>query len=220
MNNKSSKKNSKNIAKACNRVFAYVRVSTSKQDTTTQLYEIENYTRMRGMVLDMVIEETVSGKVDAFDRDLNKILKQAKCGDTIICTEISRLGRTMQGIWAVMNVCINRGITIIAMKENYVLDINSPTSKFSLSVYAFTAETERKLISERTKEGLEARKRAGVKLGRPAGAKNKKYVLDDHREKIEKWLTKGVKKLEIARRLKVNVSTLYEWMKRNNIAIS
>ena len=71
-----------------------------------------------------------------------------------------------------------------------------------------------------TKEGLEARKRAGVELGRPAGAKNKKYVLDDHREKIEKWLTKGVKKLEIARRLKVNVSTLYEWMKRNNIAIS
>ena len=134
MNNKSSKKNSKNIAKACNRVFAYVRVSTSKQDTKTQLYEIENYTRMRGMVLDMVIEETVSGKVDAFDRDLNKILKQAKCGDTIICTEISRLGRTMQGIWAVMNVCINRGITIIAMKENYVLDINSPTSKFILSV--------------------------------------------------------------------------------------
>lgn len=125
----------------------------------------------------------------------------------------------MQGISSVMNICVNRGIKLITIKENYVLDANSPTSKFILSVYAFTAETERALISERTKEGLAARKRAGVKLGRPVGAKNKEYILDKYKDKIIKWIDTGKKKLWIARKLNVNVSTLYEFMKRNNIPI-
>lgn len=215
---KNKTKKEKNVIVSSN-VYAYIRVSTSKQDTEVQRYQIQSYADANNLVITEFVDEKVSGRVDIEDRDLNKIFKKAKCGDTIICTEVSRLARTMQGISKVLLICEEKGITVITLKENYHLDINNPTSKFIINVYAFTAETERNLISERTKEGLAMKKRMGIKLGRPVGAKNKKYILDKHKDKIERWIGKGVKKMEIARRLNVNVSTLYEFMKRNNIKI-
>lgn len=55
------------------------------------------------------------------------------------------------------------------------------------------------------------------KLGRPNGSTNRKYKLDDHREKIEKMLRSGKSKKSIAKKFKVNVSTLYDFLRRNHI---
>jgi DNA invertase Pin-like site-specific DNA recombinase len=73
------------------------------------------------------------------------------------------------------------------------------------------------LIKERTHEGLMARKRAGHKLGRPEGSKNKSYVLDEHKDKIIKMLNKGVPKTKIAKKFKVHTSTLYDFLKRHGL---
>jgi DNA invertase Pin-like site-specific DNA recombinase len=124
----------------------------------------------------------------------------------------------MQIVFEVMNKCLENNVELITLKENYHLN-NSPMSKFILSVYSYAAETERLLISERTKEGLAARKRAGVKLGRPKGTIAKELKLDKYREAIVKDLSDGIPKIRVARKYGVNVSTIYDWLKRNDIVI-
>lgn len=199
-------------------VYGYVRVSTGKQSTESQKYEIEKYAESHGLKIDVFVDETVSGTISVENRQFNKIFKKAKRGDAIICTEVSRIGRSMRDIAKTMQFCIDRGISLITIKENYVLD-DSPSSKLILTVYSFTAETERNLISERTREGLAVKKRMGCKLGRPLGAKNNTYILDAHRDEIVRMLKSGKSKASIARKFKVNISTLYSFIERNEITV-
>ena len=196
--------------------FAYIRVSTEKQNLEVQHYEIENYAKINNITIDHWIEEKASGAKSVKERRLSGIIRKSKRGDTIIVTECSRLGRSIQIVSQVMNSCLEKGVSIVALKENYTLR-DDCISKLILTVYSFVAEQEREYIVERTKEGLAAKKRAGYKLGRPEGSTNRKYKLDDHREKIEKMLRSGKSKKSIAKKFKVNVSTLYDFLKRNHI---
>ena len=171
------------------------------------------------MKIDEWVDETISGAKDEKKRKINQILKKLQQGDTIICTEISRLGRSMQVVWRIMDICLTLGASIISLKENYRLS-NDPMSKFILSVYSYAAETERNLISERTKEGLAARKRAGVVLGRPIGALSKKLKLDPYKDHIVSLLKEKVPITTIAKCYEVNPSTVHDFLTRRGLRIS
>lgn len=75
--------------------YAYIRVSTDKQTTENQKLEIEKYSAIHGIVIDRVINETVSGTVKIQNRKLGNLVKELHEGDCIIITEISRLGRSI-----------------------------------------------------------------------------------------------------------------------------
>ena len=197
-------------------IYGYVRVSTGKQCTDVQRYEIQKYCNLRGLNVDCWIDETISGVKSIKIRQIRLALEEMKPGDTLICTEISRLGRSMQIVFEVMNRCLERRMELITLKEGYVLN-DTPMSKFILSVYSYAAETERILISERTKEGLAAKKRDGIILGRPKGSLSKQLKLDKYKESIIKDLEDNIPKVRIARKYGCNVSTLYDWMKKNDI---
>lgn len=199
-------------------IYGYLRVSTERQSTEVQKYEIEKYCKQAGIMIDIWVDEKISGAKKIKNRKIKYIIDDMKSGDTIICTEISRLGRSMQIIFEMMNLCLERGVILISLKENYILN-DSPMSKFILSVYSYAAETERILISERTKEGLAARKRAGIKLGRPAGTIAETHKLDDVKDKLIKDLQKGIPKLRLAKIYGVNVSTIYSFMERYDIRL-
>ena len=199
-------------------IYGYIRVSTDKQTTEVQQYEINQYCNRNNLKIDKWIDETISGAKELKKRKINSMLKRLKSGDTIICTEISRLGRSMQIIWKIMDICLSKHVTIISLKENYILK-DDPMSKFIISVYSYAAETERILISERTKEGMAARKRAGVILGRPKGAVSKALKLDAVRHRLERDLKSGIPKTRIAKKYKVNPSTIYDYIKRKGIKI-
>ena len=64
--------------------------------------------------------------------------------------------------------------------------------KLLLAIYSYFAEAEREFISMRVKQGLAAARAKGVKLGRPKGSRNKKRVLDPHRDEIMKYLRRGI----------------------------
>ena len=194
-------------------VYGYIRVSTEKQTTEVQKYEIEKYCERNGLRIDKWIDETISGAKDLKKRKISGMLRRLKKGDIIICTEISRLGRSMQIIWRIMDICLSKNVTIISLKEHYRLS-DDPMSKFILSVYSYAAETERLLISERTKEGLAKKKREGKVLGRPVGSKTKVLKLDMVRERFEKDLRSGMAKTRIAKKYKVNPSTVYDYIRR------
>ena len=197
-------------------VYGYIRVSTEKQTTEVQKYEIEKYCDRNGLQIDCWIDETISGAKDLKKRKISGMLRRLKKEDIIICTEISRLGRSMQIIWRIMDICLSKNVTIISLKENYRLS-DDPMSKFILSVYSYAAETERLLISERTKEGLAKKKREGKVLGRPVGSKTKFLKLDLVREKFEKDLRSGMAKTRIAKKYKVNPSTVYDYIRRRGL---
>lgn len=84
-------------------VYAYIRVSTGKQTVKNQRYEIERYVRAQGFKVDHWVSETVSGTKSARDRKLGKLLNRLKKGDTLILSEISRLGRNLMEIMGVLN---------------------------------------------------------------------------------------------------------------------
>lgn len=197
-------------------VYAYVRVSTEHQTLHVQHYELQQFAFRNNLTIDKFIEEKVSGTVKIQERELDYVVQNAQNGDVVICTEVSRLGRSMQNIFYFMDVCIERGITIMTMKENYILK-DDPQTKFILSVYSFAAEIERDLIRRRTKEALEAKKRAGVKLGRPVGSKSKNLKLDKYQEQLIKMLKHGIPKQKIAKALDVNKCTIYKYCRKKGL---
>jgi len=151
-------------------VYGYIRVSTDKQTVENQRFEINRFCERQTMVVDRWIEETISGTKDVDKRKLGLLLEDMKKGDILICAELSRLGRNLLMIMAILNQCMTREVHLWTIKDNYRLgnDINSKVLAFA---FGLSAEIERNLISQRTKEAL-ARKRAeGVVLGRPKGKK-------------------------------------------------
>src|SRR5690606_27900364 len=146
------------------------------------------------------------------ERRLGKLLRKMKKGDVLICSELSRLGRNLLMIMGILNECMNRDIQVWTIKDNYRLgsDINSKVLAFA---FGLSAEIERNLISQRTKEAL-ARKRAeGVILGRPKSSKSSKTKLTGQEKKIQELLDKKVSYSAIGRILGVHRLTVASFVK-------
>lgn len=187
--------------------IGYIRVSTSKQDVENQKFEIIKYANANGFVIDKWVEETISGTKDASKRKLGAILQEAEKGDIIICTEISRLGRSLYLVMDILHICMSKEIGVWTTKENYKLgtDISSAILAFAFSL---AASIERDLISQRTREALAKKKAEGKVLGRPKGALSKKTKLTGREEVIQTLLDYGNSYASIARSLHVDRSTL------------
>jgi len=100
------------------------------------------------------------------------------------------------------------------IKDNYRLgkDISSKVLAFA---FGLSAEIERNLISQRTKEALARRRAEGVILGRPKGRKSSRVKLTGREEEIARLLRCGYSKSRIARRLKVHRITLGKFIRDN-----
>lgn len=197
-------------------IYGYIRVSTDKQTVENQRFEINRFIKKSGLRVDSWIEETISGTVEPDKRNLGKLIHKTKKGDIIICSELSRLGRNMFMIMSILNILMENGVIIYTVKERYKLgeDITSKVLAFAFSI---SAEIERSLISQRTKEALRRKKAEGVKLGRPKGKLNSKYKLTGSEEKIRKMLNEGYPKNLISKQLNVSPSTLYLYLKKQHI---
>lgn len=123
-----------------------------------------------------MVSETASGTKAASDRKLGGLLKKMKKGDTLIITEISRLGRNLMQIMSILNLCMSKETKVLTVKERYELG-NNINSQILAFAFGLSAQIERDLISQRTKEALAMRKAAGKKLGREVGSKNSRYKL-------------------------------------------
>lgn len=194
-------------------IYAYIRVSTEKQTIENQRFEINNYCQMRNITLDSYIEEIMSGTIAIHQRKLGALLQKLQKGDILIISELSRLGRSLLQVMGILNTCIQKEIIIYSIKENFELsdNINSKVLAFAFSL---SAEIERQLISQRTKEGLARRKAEGVILGRPKGRQSRIecHPCYEAREKILQWNAKGYSHSYIAKRLGIHRDTLRRWL--------
>lgn len=193
-------------------IYGYIRVSTDKQTVENQRYEINQFCQRQEIIVDKWIEETISGAKNVEDRKLGKLLKKMKKDDVLICSELSRLGRNLLMIMGVLNECMNRDIQVWTIKDNYRLgsDISSKVLAFA---FGLSAEIERNLISQRTKEALARKKAEGVILGRPKGRKSAKTKLTGQEKKIKDLLDRKVSYSAIGRILNVHRLTVSAFVK-------
>ena len=194
-------------------IYGYIRVSTDRQTVENQRFEINQFCEKQQLVVNKWIEETISGTKEVQERQLGKLLKKMKKGDVLICSELSRLGRNLLMIMGVLNECMNRDIQVWTIKDNYRLgsDINSKVLAFA---FGLSAEIERNLISQRTKEALARKKAEGVVLGRPKGSKSAKTKLTGQEKQIKDLLEKKVSYSAIGRILGVHRLTVSSFVKK------
>lgn len=196
-------------------VYAYLRVSTDTQDEQNQRSGVDALAQRLGVTIDRYyIDSGVSGTADPGDRNLGKLLRRAKCGDVILCSELSRLGRKLFMIIDILNTMMKQGIQLYTVKDGYTLGDNIQ-SKILASAFGLAAEIERDLISQRTKEALQRRKAAGMKLGRPFGCKNKHHKFDKIGMPILRGLQRGQSKASLARRHKTSSVSINNWLRGN-----
>lgn len=196
--------------------YGYIRVSTDQQNTENQKFEIKNFSEAQKINIDFWIEETISGTRLVENRKLGTLLKKMKDGDRLICSELSRLGRSLFMIMGVLNECMKRDIQVWTIKDNYRLG-NDISSKVLAFAFGLSAEIERNLISQRTKEALARKKAEGIILGRPKGSRSNKTKLSGQEAKIQRLLLENVSYSAIGRIMKVNRITVSNFVKRHNL---
>ncbi len=188
------------------RVLGYIRVSTDKQTVENQRFEILAFAKRNGFNISGWVEETISGTKDPSKRKLGALLSGLGDGDLLICTEISRLGRSLFMIMDILNALMKRNARVWTIKDNYRLG-DDLTAKVLAFAFGLAAEIERNLISQRTKQALARLKLEGRILGRPRGRLGK-TKLTPHAEEIKKMLAIGMSQRQIARALHVDRNTL------------
>lgn len=193
--------------------YAYIRVSTNKQHTDNQISEIKRFCKANKLIVNEWIVEVISGTKSPNKRKLGKLMENVHEGDLIICTELSRLGRSLIMIMNVLQHFLEKKVSVWTIKDGYKLgdDIQSKVLAFA---FGLSAEIERKLISERTKQGLQRAKEKGVRIGRVKGKKNTYYKLSKYDNYIKKQLLKGRSKLSLAKELGVTWKTLNTHLQR------
>ena len=201
-------------------VYGYIRVSSDKQTVENQRFEINNFCEKQNLAINDWIEETISGTKNYSKRQLGLLLRKVCKDDIIICSELSRLGRNLFMIMEILNICMTKECRVWTIKDNYRLgeDIQSKVLAFA---FGLSAEIERSLISQRTKEALARLKAEGKQIGRGSGRRNNKLNVkcQTKHHYILKLLNKGVSIPQIAKKIKVARGTLYRYLAYTNIKI-
>ena len=213
---KSTSDSGKNPAtlKSPAKVVGYLRVSTGDQELEKNKADILHLANDLDLGKVRFVEEKVSGKISWRKRKVAEILDQLAAGDSIIVSELSRLGRSMLECMEILSLALQKNICVYSVKGNWKLD-NSIQSKIIAVVFSMAAEIERDLISQRTKEALRYKKEQGFKLGRPPGAGKSK--LDQYRPEIEALLSNGSTQKFIAQRYSATEATVSNWIKKNKL---
>ena len=168
--------------------------------------------------MDEFISVEISSRKTTKERRIDELVGKLSPGDTLIVSELSRIGRSIAEVIVLVNGLVERKIRLVAIKQNLdIKDNHDMTSKVIVTIFSLLAELERDLISSRTKAALAVIKSSGKKLGRPQGSLSKSR-LDGHEDEIKRLIIKKISKSAIARILNVHRGTLIKFLESRNIA--
>ncbi|MEK7435115.1 MAG: recombinase family protein [Cyanobacteriota bacterium] len=204
--------------------FAYLRISSTKQNLENQFHEIIQYCKRKDLTLDInknIFQECVSTKKQKKDRlELMKLLEAIKNDDTLIVCELSRLGRDTVEVLQTVQDLLKKNIELRLLKENLVINgSDSISAKLILPLLSALNDVERQRLSERTKSALDARKAKGLPLGRPQGSLGKSK-LDEHQKEIKDLLKKNVSVTSIAKIIDTSRQNLSKYIRIRKLKIT
>src|SRR3954452_6639027 len=192
--------------------YGYIRVSTDKQTTENQRFEILKFAAEKKLHVDQWIEETISSTKRLDTRKLGTLLKDMKKDDVLIVSEVSRLGRSIMEVMSILHTLMEKRVMVYTTKERYELG-NNINSKVLAFAFSLSAEIERSMISSRTKEALARKKSEGKRLGRPKGKLSHTTKLTGKDDLIREYLDKNIPQSVIARLLNVNRLTVRHYIR-------
>jgi len=198
-------------------IYGYIRVSTDKQTTENQRFELLKYADEKKLHVDRWIEETVSSTRRLTDRKLGTLIEEMRSGDTLLVSELSRLGRSLMEVMSILHTLMEKNVKVYTAKERYELG-NNINSKVLAFAFSLSAEIERSMISARTTEALARRKSEGKRLGRPKGSLTRQTKLTGKEDLIREYLRKGISQTVIAKLLDVNRLTLRHFIASRKLA--
>lgn len=180
-------------------IFTYLRTSTDKQDLDQQRLQILDYARTHQLHIDELVAITISSRKSAKERRIDELQERLSAGDTLIVTELSRLGRSTGQVISLIDDLLQQEIRIIVIKQHLILDRNQSDlqSLTMVTLLSLFAEMERMMISQRTKEALATKKAQGIKLGKPVGTLQES-IYDKDRDHIVELLQLGLSIRRIA----------------------
>jgi DNA invertase Pin-like site-specific DNA recombinase len=179
------------------KTIAYIRASTDKQDLNNQKLEIFEFAKKNKLEVDDFIQMTISSRKTTKERRIDEMLSVLDDADTLIVTELSRLGRSTAEVIGLVNELIKKQVRVIAIKQNLDMKQHDMNSKIMITLFSLFAELERDLISLRTKEALASKKAQGIRLGKPKGTVQKSKF-DKDVVKIKELLVLGLSVRKIA----------------------
>ena len=195
-------------------IYGYLRVSSDDQDVNSQKQGVDKFAADKGWTIDKYItDEGVSGGKDPDRRNLGPLLKLLEKDDVIISSEISRLGRDLYMVMDILHFCMERGCVIYTVKDKFVLG-NDIQSKVLAFAFGLSAEIERQMIRQRTKEGLRLRMKMGVLVGRPIGRESSTHKLDSDKGKVLEQFKWGVPIRRMAKNFGVDRNTMARFLVR------
>jgi putative DNA-invertase from lambdoid prophage Rac len=197
-------------------MYGYIRVSTDKQTTENQRFEILKFAHERHLSIDRWIEETISATKKLSDRKLGALLTSMREDDILIVTELSRLGRSLLEVMSILHTLMEKDVKVFTTKERYELG-NNISSKVLAFAFSLSAEIERSMISSRTKEALARKKHEGKRLGRPKGKLSSVTKLTGKDDLIREYLEKNIPQSVIARLLGVSRLTVRHYIRTRKL---
>lgn len=197
--------------------LAYLRVSKATQDTKNQRLALLEFARAERMAIDAFLELQASSRRSTTIRKVALLLTRLVPGDTLVVSELSRLGRSVGEIIPLIDTLVMHHIRVFALKEGLRLTgAHDLQTTVIVPLFGLFAEIERTLLSLRTKEALAVAKAAGKPLGRPRGALGKSN-LDGKQEESKTLLALRVSKASIAKITGVDRATLYHFMRSRGL---
>ena len=200
------------------KTIGYLRVSMSvKQDVENQKLEILTYANANKISVDDFISIEISSRRSMKERRIEELLGKLEPGDTLIVSELSRLGRSLGEIIQIVDCLIKQQVRFIAIKQGIVINgRNDIQTKVTVAMFGLFSEIERDLLSERTKMGLANARAKGKKLGRPNGSLGK-HKLDGKESEILELLGYRVSKAALARKFRVSRTCMVDFLKKRGI---
>ncbi len=199
------------------KTYAYLRVSTEGQEVDNQRLAILEYCQRQQIHIDEFIEVKLSSKRSTKERRIDELLDRLEKSDTLIVSELSRLGRSLGQMLTLVDALRDNDVRLLAIKEGINTSKNDITTKTQIAMFGLFSEIERDLISQRTIEGLARAKRDGKKLGRPKGTLGRSK-LDGKEVEIKQLLEKGINKTAIAKLMDVSRPTLLNFVETRKLA--
>ena len=179
--------------------LGYARVSTGDQSLDRQKDEL------RAAGADMVYSEVGSGKKGADRPQWDELRRSLRKGDSLVVTELSRLGRSTSQLSALADELKERGVALRIL--NLGIDTGTPSGRLIYQIIAAVAEMERELLIERTNSGLAASRARGRKGGR-----KREFSPKAVRKAQEQYDKGDLSVTEIARLAGVSRQTLYRYL--------
>ncbi|PHR54541.1 MAG: resolvase [Arcobacter sp.] len=207
------------MQKTMKKIRGYCRVSTSLQENLNQRLLILDFAHKNSMVVDDIVEVTTSSKKNRKDRQIDSTIDTMTTGDVLLVYALDRIGRSTIETLQILEDIKNKGIKLIIIKENIVIDKenDNPLNTMMLTMLSAVAELERSFISERTKLGLARVKANGTVLGRKKGVLGKS-MFDEHLEKIKELHSLGLSLPKIVNHIGIGTSVgLHRFIKTRKI---